>query len=308
MNAHSSSSSGPGLLRIASGIATLPMSCSSAAWRDVRRAPRRRGPSRAPTAPASSATPSRCVAEVRVALGERLQQHVACSGGRRSARPRCLCAYMRWSASRSASARSRPRAGAATVPYARRDRRSPRRARRAPRRRRARRARGASRVGDEHAELVAAQPVGARRAPRPPRQRGRPSRISSASPAGWPKRVVVALEAVEVEQRERRSGARRSRRGRGARGRRAAGAGCRARSARRCRPASRSSRRAARSESAPRRAGASAATSAPSGTGAQAVERALGAAARSRGDDDPVVRVARRSRDAAVGACGGRRR
>ena len=35
MKAHSSSSSGPGLLRIASGMATLPTSCSSAATQHV---------------------------------------------------------------------------------------------------------------------------------------------------------------------------------------------------------------------------------------------------------------------------------
>ena len=48
MNAHSSSSSGPGLSRIASGIAILPTSCSSAAPRAPRRAPRRRCPARRP--------------------------------------------------------------------------------------------------------------------------------------------------------------------------------------------------------------------------------------------------------------------
>ena len=57
MNAHSSSVSGPGLARISSGIATLPTSCSSAAWRTTSSSSRSR-PSRRAVASASAATAS----------------------------------------------------------------------------------------------------------------------------------------------------------------------------------------------------------------------------------------------------------
>ena len=60
MNSHSRGSSGPGLERMASGIATLPMSCSSAAWLicSASSSPR---PRRRAVDSASSATPSRWV-------------------------------------------------------------------------------------------------------------------------------------------------------------------------------------------------------------------------------------------------------
>src|SRR5215213_10124543 len=59
---HSSSVSGPGLPRMASGIATLPTSCSSLACRTC--------------SISSGARPSASAVAAGIALGERAQQHV----------------------------------------------------------------------------------------------------------------------------------------------------------------------------------------------------------------------------------------
>ncbi len=76
MKRHSSSSSGPGLVRIASGIAILPTSCSSAA----RASTSSSSPAHA-QAPAhrehQRADPALVLLQVGVALLEGLQQHVA---------------------------------------------------------------------------------------------------------------------------------------------------------------------------------------------------------------------------------------
>ena len=76
MNAHSSASSGPGLFRIASGIASLPMSCSSAA-RSVSSRPSVSSPNCDATAAVISVTPLDVVKQSRGAFGEQLDQHVA---------------------------------------------------------------------------------------------------------------------------------------------------------------------------------------------------------------------------------------
>ena len=130
----------------------------------------------------------------------RAQQHVAAlARGRHAAG--VLLRVHRWSAIRSASAASRASAGARSRRRSSRSR-SPRRARTAP----ARRPRAAcrpprSRV-EQRAELVAAHAEGASAVVEVGRAGSRPRRVSSASPGGMAERVVVVLEAVEVEQRE----------------------------------------------------------------------------------------------------------
>ena len=114
MKRHSPASSGPGLSRISSGIATLPTSCSSAAIRtwstspvgeaerardllgELRRRRRRGGSARGRARRGSAASPP-------------------WSRGASCGRPPRLCSYRRWSAIRSASLGSAASAGSSTV-------------------------------------------------------------------------------------------------------------------------------------------------------------------------------------------------
>ena len=193
MNSHSSSSSGPGLWRIASGIAVLPTSWSSAPWPIACSCSGR--PSCAATSPARARRRGRG-AEVGLALGQDLQQEVPGLRGR--GRPGVLLrvhALVGEAQGRPASGASRearhavraadreasprvlaPRRPAARSSRIRRCRRRARRTRRRPSGRRGRR-RG--------------------RAPRGARPGGR-ERVAGGMAEG----VVVALEAVEVEERE----------------------------------------------------------------------------------------------------------
>ena len=233
MNSHSRGSSGPGLERMASGIATLPMSCSSAAWLicSASSSPR---PRRRAVDSASSATPSRWVKSsglrsLSARTSTALLWRVA------DVRPAFFCAYMRWSAMRSASvasmrlAREHDRAvgagdGEALAALGQRAGGA-----------------GDDRVGDlvarveERAELVAAHPERAAAAGQVGREvaaEADEQRVARGVAEG----VVVVLEAVEVEEDEHeRAGVV----GLGqqlARGRGPARGGCRARSARRSSP------------------------------------------------------------------------
>ena len=198
MNAHSSVVEWPGLVRIASGIATLPTSWSSAARETsssssgvrVRGARRLR-----PRARATSWTWS---------PRSGLRSRSARSSTSRVCRPTdgAPASSGRTCADRRAAARpSRPRlrrAGARTPTSCRC--RSRRRARRARRLRRPRSRPRRCRLG-EQAELVAAEPV-----------RSAPVRAASELAAepreqrvagGVAEGVVVALEAVEVEEKQR---------------------------------------------------------------------------------------------------------
>ena len=102
MNSHSASSSGPGLRRIASGTAILPTSCSSAARRDLVEL--------LGVEPEPAADGQRQLADVVDVLARaRARARAApasagrAPGGRREPRPLLFCAYMRWSAMRSAA-------------------------------------------------------------------------------------------------------------------------------------------------------------------------------------------------------------
>ena len=162
-----------------------------------RRAARRRGgrgrsrSSSSPSAPRDGlgelGDAAEVLAELGVALGERAQQHVAGSGCAPSVRPPCLWAYMRWSAMRSASPASVASRGQRddAVRAADREALAVLGERRGGSR--------DDRLGElgagveQHAELVAAHPVGAAARRRRAREVARRGAASSASPAGWPK-------------------------------------------------------------------------------------------------------------------------
>ena len=183
MNSHSAWSSGPACCRIPSGTPILPMSCSSAARGDLvellgaasaelgRRRPRRARP-----------TPSEVLAERRLALAEGAQEHVAgLALGRGAAALLRVHAPVgeperlgRVAASSGMNAAPKERSTSKPSPCSKRRRRR----------------------GDRARDLG----VAGRRGGRTRRRRGgrraaacatacelRPSRASSASPAGWPK-------------------------------------------------------------------------------------------------------------------------
>ena len=109
-------------MRIESGIATLPMSWSSAARADASRTPAGEAEALGDGV-GQLGDAVEVVAELRMALGEHADQHVA--GLALGDRARVLlCAYMRWSASRSASVGVVASLGIATPPMRARDRRS----------------------------------------------------------------------------------------------------------------------------------------------------------------------------------------
>ena len=114
MNSHSSLSSGPGLSRIASGMPTLPTSCSSAA-RATSSISSPLIPKRRATAIASCATSLECApSDGCLACIVRMSTSRACSPAPED-RP-CLCAYMRSSASWSACSRLSASCGSRTTP------------------------------------------------------------------------------------------------------------------------------------------------------------------------------------------------
>ena len=188
------SSSGPGLSRIASGIAILPTSCSSAAAGHLVELLGAHAAARGPTASASSAMSRRCAcrsgsrSDERAAAARRATGGRRTSGGRPSGR---TCAGRPAGAPRG---RGRPRPGSehgpvggchreALAALGQRRRAGRQQARRCP-----------SRPGShEHAELVAAEPVGAPVRPTASASRA-PRRASSSSPAGWPKASLYSLK------------------------------------------------------------------------------------------------------------------
>ena len=206
-----------GLAQDRSGIAILPTSCSWAAADDHVEVLARRGRGGAPAATARSATLSRCAPS----SGSR-----SCSVRSRtfdvwrSAEPVRVpfCAYMRRSTRRSAVVRlTAPRPAAARRRGAG-DRERLAVLAQSARAAAASRSSAVARVErGEHAELVAAEPVGAAVRLRRPSA----SFAAETGEQGVARRmaegVVVALEAVEVEEREQllaRSACRAPRRGR----------------------------------------------------------------------------------------------
>ncbi len=173
MNCHSSSFSGPGLFRIASGMATLPMSCSSAARATSSRSSAGM-PSSAATGAASAATSVDVVVQVGLALAHGRDQHVAglVGGGGRGYGPcRRTCAGRPGAGPRRGSRlagqadgaqRGRDREAVAVLGQRLGARRPP-----------GRRTWRASHV-DQDAELVAAQAEGRAVGLRPPAPGGRP--------------------------------------------------------------------------------------------------------------------------------------
>ena len=165
----------------------------------------RRGPS--PSAWRGRRPPARrrlgVRAEVGVALGHRAQQHVLALAPGRRARRRACCAYIRWSAMRSASTGvARPRAGSETAPCEQPIEKPVALL-------------GQRRGGAAATSASRGSPAGRRSAqnssppmryarPRPSTRRGRlraqarEQRVARRVAEG----VVVVLEAVEVEQRE----------------------------------------------------------------------------------------------------------
>ena len=201
-NAHSRSSSGPGLWRISSGTASFPRSWSWAA-RSSSSSSSRRSPSICPdvgwpasrrrrAAPRAPARGSRAPRAAPPSFGRSLRG--ASTSAHRDARPPPAA---RWLASVASSGSrtapnelpiSKPSPCSVSASHARSISGS------------------ASPLADrrDEAELVATEPVhGACLAPgrwRASRRAARAARL----PPGWPKRVVVALEAVEVEEHEER--------------------------------------------------------------------------------------------------------
>ena len=143
------------------------------------------------------------VAQLAVVLGGDAQQHLM-DGLVVAAPAAALGAYMRWSASRSASTASGHSAGSSTAPCEQPI------VKRSPDSRSAAAARATSASGSSHAagrraRRTRRRPSGRRCAwPAVVSVRLRPSRASSASPAEVAEGVVVGLEAVEVEERQHR--------------------------------------------------------------------------------------------------------
>ncbi len=194
MKLHSVSSSGPGLFRIASGIAILPTSCSSAA--------RATSSSSSAVMPSSRPTAERQLgasAQVRV-RGRARARTACCSSTSRDWRPADMrrppfCAYMRRSASWSASVACAPPSGASTAPCEASTEKPSPCSRQRRRRRPARSGSTPAAPGcEQHAELVAAEPVGAAVAAHGVPASRSPRRASSPSPAGWPKVSLYCLK------------------------------------------------------------------------------------------------------------------
>ena len=180
MKAHSSGVEGQGLFRITSGMAILPMSCSSAARATSSRSSGLMSSSR-DTAMARPATSLQMVVKVGLALRERAQQDVAglAAGRRCGDRPcgrTCACrrAEGRPRRSSASSRQQRPRRASAVIsnpsPLSLSARQGGGHDGSAP----------AAPGAGEHAELVAAEAVGAaeaaRRRPRGARPGGRGDR------------------------------------------------------------------------------------------------------------------------------------
>ena len=207
MNAHSVSSSGPGLARITSGIATLPTSCSSAASRtsatSASGSPRRRA-----TASARSATSLECGSRSGW-RSDSARQSTSLVWLVADGRPPCLWAYIRWSASRSAASAESASSGTRTEPNEQPTANpSPRSVSAAPAFAIVAADITVARRGDD-AELVAAEAVRlAASCPSTARSQRRAEPREQRVAGRVAERVVVLLEAVEVEDAEHDLGAR----------------------------------------------------------------------------------------------------
>ena len=196
MNAHSCSSSGPGFSRIASGTAALPMSCSVAACRTAVRCSSLM-PSPRAVCSASAATPSTCSPRSGLRSAMTFSSTAVLWPPAEARRP-FFSAYMRRSAVRRASAGSQSGRSSTALPSAAliveavavlAEGRA------------ARRRDLVVAAGGEHAELVAAHPVGAAVAVDGRGQRPAEAREQGVA-RGMAVGVVVGLEAVEVEEHE----------------------------------------------------------------------------------------------------------
>ena len=166
-------------------------------------APRSSGRAAARSRRRAAATPSRCAAS----SGSRSRSGAA--GARpwiwrvgRARGPACFWAYIRWSAIRSASVGVRRLRGERRSSRTSSRSRSPRRARRAPPRRRAMIGSATPRRAQEDAELVAAHAEGACHGRRGSATRLRAEPREQRVARRVAERVVVVLEAVEVEEDE----------------------------------------------------------------------------------------------------------
>ena len=205
MKPHSVSSSGPDFSRIASGMAILPTSCSSAAWA-TSSSSSPCIPSSRPTASARSAVPRRCTCRSGW-RSDRLRSSTSRDWRPAETRRSPLRAYMRRSASCSASVAWSTSIGASTTPCeVVTSKPSPCSASAATQASTSTSSAGRARVQHD-AELVAAEPVGAPVAVHgvgeplaQPHQQAVAGRVAEG--------VVVLLEAVEVEQHQRERSAR----------------------------------------------------------------------------------------------------
>ena len=203
MKPHSVSSSGPDFSRIASGMAILPTSCSSAA-RATSSSSSRVHAQLAADASARSAVPRRwtCRSGWR---SDRLRSSTSRDWRPADTRRSPLRAYMRRSASCSASVGVVTSIGATTDAVRGGHLETLAVLAPAPPRRRPPAAPPRPAPGGRHAELVAAEPVGAAVAVHRVRQ---PLAEPHQQPVagGVAEGVVVLLEAVEVEQHQRARG------------------------------------------------------------------------------------------------------
>ena len=199
MNSHSSSLRGPCLVRIAEGMATLPMSCSSAA-RSTDRMSSAERPSASAQATARLATSSTWLprpgwrsSSIRISAPDIACSALGCAAD--------LAAYIRVSARRSAALGSAASSGTAASPDAAVMRKPSPSSLSA-----SRTSACASSAGDlaeeQDAELVPAKPS------RDPAALARRRELAAEPPqqrvaGGMAEGVVVALEAVQIGERQR---------------------------------------------------------------------------------------------------------